>query len=503
MASLQTVGYLALGLSSVWFVKRAHYVYFTLTDIPTIGTFWFLFYLCWYQEFCDGASIQARGRLSQGTYFHHPTPLLPAQQQISGDKMISDIQKSKDEVLSFLDNALDLTQAEFQVPDKEMARDMYHTQIVKTTLTRNISARFEDVRDEINTACAEHMPCGDEWASVTVLPAMMKIISRGANRFFLGLDFCRNYELLDIFVDFTVRHVTNGIFLRIFPKSMRRIVAKYLLRSDSYQERAMEIMEPTIRYRLEQEEKYGPNWEGKPVNISIDIDASKTNCSKNDFISWLLAIATGPQRDVYDIVYRIVGINFAAIHTTSHSLTHALFDLGANPQYIQPLRDEIEAIMKRLDSFAKESQRFWGISPCHVRSAGFEGIHILEWSKDPSLAMISKSLPDLFIQMMSIMNRLTSSSHGASLTFETEEGEGVFHQFVTPDRSFVAFGIPGKHSCPGRFFAATEIKQALAYFVMNYDMKFEDEGVRPPNMVMGPAISPNGSAKMLFRKRRV
>ena len=55
--------------------------------------------------------------------------------------------------------------------------------------------------------------------------------------------------------------------------------------------------------------------------------------------------------------------------------THALFYLAANPQYIGPLREEVEGIvekegwskaavdkMRKVDSFLKECQRMEGIS---------------------------------------------------------------------------------------------------------------------------------------------
>lgn len=54
---------------------------------------------------------------------------------------------------------------------------------------------------------------------------------------------------------------------------------------------------------------------------------------------------------------------------------------------------------------------------------------------------------------------------------------------------------------PGRFFAANELKAMLAYIVVNYDVKFEDEGVRPPNMWLGLTILPDPTATVLFRKR--
>ncbi|KAJ7829871.1 cytochrome P450 [Mycena olivaceomarginata] len=51
---------------------------------------------------------------------------------------------------------------------------------------------------------------------------------------------------------------------------------------------------------------------------------------------------------------------------------------------------------------------------------------------------------------------------------------------VAPDH--LPFGT-GKHACPGRFFAATELKAMLAHLVINYDVKAEVEGVRPPDLV--------------------
>ena len=55
---------------------------------------------------------------------------------------------------------------------------------------------------------------------------------------------------------------------------------------------------------------------------------------------------------------------------------------------------------------------------------------------------------------------------------------------------------------PGRFFAANELKAMMAYIVMNYDVKLEQEGVRPPNVYAGFVVAPNPTAKVLFRKHQ-
>lgn len=43
----------------------------------------------------------------------------------------------------------------------------------------------------------------------------------------------------------------------------------------------------------------------------------------------------------------------------------------------------------------------------------------------------------------------------------------------------------------------------LAHLVLNYDMKLEKEGVRPPNFEIALAVVPNLTAKVLFRRRKV
>ena len=71
---------------------------------------------------------------------------------------------------------------------------------------------------------------------------------------------------------------------------------------------------------------------------------------------------------------------------------------------------------------------------------------------------------------------------------------------VTINSDSVAFG-QGRHACPGRFFASTELKILLAYIVKTYDVKLVDDA-RPPNLSRMNGILPHPAAKVYFRKRR-
>ena len=82
------------------------------------------------------------------------------------------------------------------------------------------------------------------------------------------------------------------------------------------------------------------------------------------------------------------------------------------------------------------------------------------------------------------------------------DGESHLHQFVTTQPNILNFGH-GKYACPGRFFAALEIKNILVRLIMDYDWKLPDGQGRPENLTAHEFIFPNPDAFLLMRKRPV
>jgi cytochrome P450 len=83
-----------------------------------------------------------------------------------------------------------------------------------------------------------------------------------------------------------------------------------------------------------------------------------------------------------------------------------------------------------------------------------------------------------------------------------QEGQPHKYQFVTTNSSHsMAFGH-GKHACPGRFFAANEIKTISAYLIRHYDLKAPDDwNGRPASLIFGHNLSPNPMLNILMRRR--
>ena len=81
-----------------------------------------------------------------------------------------------------------------------------------------------------------------------------------------------------------------------------------------------------------------------------------------------------------------------------------------------------------------------------------------------------------------------------------EHAPDKIFDMVTTNSDFVAFG-QGRHACPGRFFASTEIKIILAHIITTYDVKLVEDA-RPPDMFLMNSILPNPYSKIYFRKRQ-
>lgn len=415
---------------------------------------------------------------------------------VSGPKLIDDIRKAAEHELSFEEAAHENLEVRYTAGPC-IAENSYHVPIVRGQLTRNLPFLFNDVRDEVAKAFGDHIPPTDDWTPVAAHPVIMQIVARATNRVFVGAPKCRDSDWLDLSIQFTADLILGAHIITQFPQFLKPLAARFFTRVPAAIRRGRRHLERTIEHRKACLEQYGADWPDKP----------------NDLISWLLDEAKGEERTIHNLVTRVLTLEFAAIHTTSNSFVHALYQLAAHPEWAEPLRDEIEQVVKRegwskssldkmhrLDSFLKESQRYYALGGVTmVRRAmkdftfsdgtvipegTFVGVAVLATQHDPQYY----DDPDTF-------NPWRFSD------LREESDESGRHLLVSTGIEYFPFGH-GRHACPGRFFAAIELKLMLAHIVMNYDVKAELDGVVPPILEFGQNLAPNMKAKVLFKNRQ-
>ena len=262
----------------------------------------------------------------------------------------------------------------------------------------------------------------------------------------------------------------------------------------------------------------------------------------NDFLQWQIdrGAASGLpiESDPRTISARLLATNFAAIHTSTFSVTQTIFDLvSSNPKVIDALREESSAalaatgnewskttlqMLVKHDSALRESIRLGSflsvglirrvIAPdglvapngttCPYNSwigVASNGIH-----NDPSIYPDTETYNAFrFSDMREAEAKAEAVDEGVMASKESERDKLIKKanlSFVSVGSQYHPFGL-GRHACPGRFFAANELKLLLAYMIQNYDFEFLE--TRPPSNWMGPVLLPPMKATIKIRKRHL
>jgi len=243
----------------------------------------------------------------------------------------------------------------------------------------------------------------------------------------------------------------------------------------------------------------------------------------------------------------------AAIHTTTMATTAAIYDLAAHPEYIQPLRDELQQIIDedgqdidgdgfmrlkkpcmpklwKLDSFLKESQRFTPPQLSKSYPVQFREVvylltaHVVtnvRVTTAPLTLSTGHTLPTgtrigfaaYAIQHSSLTPTFSSTHNPSSKPVSQFDGLRFYnlrkvpgnenkHQYVTTSPDSLNFGH-GNHACPGRFFASNEIKVVLIELLRSWEFRFLEGRGRPENVLGDMRCAPDMREVMEFRRRKV
>jgi cytochrome P450 len=193
------------------------------------------------------------------------------------------------------------------------------------------------------------------------------LITRATSRIAGGDTLRRNEEWMTTAGSYSANVGLTILLLRPFPNFLRPFVAQFLspVRQMKRQVGCVKkLFAPMVEQRRAAEALNDPNYK-KP----------------DDFLQWMMDGVEDEEDFDPEILshHMLVLTSMAVIHTSSITLTQALYDLIARPEYLEPLREEIQVTFQngwenatkasldaqwRLDSFMRESQRFSSIGDC-------------------------------------------------------------------------------------------------------------------------------------------
>ncbi|OLN87551.1 Dihydromonacolin L monooxygenase LovA 7 [Colletotrichum chlorophyti] len=337
-----------------------------------------------------------------------------------------------------------------------------------------------------------------EWHESKVKGDMLDLISRLSSRVFLGAELCRNEAWLSIIKSYTVNAFQGAEMLHGYPSWLRFVVqwsnpqCKVLRQQVSD---ANKIIRPVLQGRRNQRQKAQRNGELAP--------------SYDDGIDWLEEESNG--RD-YDATGAQLCLSIVALYTATDLLVETVLRIVEHPDLLMDLRKEIvEALrlggwqkstlfeMKLLDSVLKETQRLKPVASAMMTRKVTADVTLpngLQLRKgERCIVDIGKMSdpviypdPEKFDAYRFV--RMRNNPELASQAY-----------LISTSPSHLGFGH-GKHSCTGRFFAACELKIALAHLLIKYDWKLVP-GHEHRWQEYGFDWLADGNARLLVRRREV
>jgi len=415
-----------------------------------------------------------------------------------GSELIDDIRKAPLDVLSTSEAFKETLQTEYTLETLNH-KDEYTTDVIRSKLTRNLANTFKDLHEELIMAVDDLIPETEhKWVKVPLLDTVQSVVCRATNRILVGVPLCRDSDYQNLNLGFAVNVTVFSIIISWFPKPLKPIVSRMLSNLPSKFQQEAEFIRPMVEERFAKMEEYGKDWDDMP----------------NDLLMWLMTEAKGVERCVEGFARRMLATHFASVHTTSLTATQVLYRLLANPEYLKPLREEVDAAIReegwtkagldkmcKTDSFLRETLRLNGFIALPSNRLVLKPFTFSNGVTIPAGATVSVPATSTHRD-----ERIYSNANEFDgFRFEKlrkidQDTKTNRYQSVSASSDFLPFGL-GRSTCPGRFLAVNQIKGLFAYIVATYDIKFEGgKSVPLDYRIAGVRIPTN--ANVMFRTRQ-
>ncbi|KAI9728824.1 MAG: hypothetical protein M1834_007211 [Cirrosporium novae-zelandiae] len=492
-------------LLSIFFVYRLTAKYYKAShawvDVPVLGGYGILG--SWIAGF--RWSRKARSLIQEGYKKYRDSAFQVATANgweifICNDDMIKEYRNLMDNQMSANAVTAELFQTKYTLPGAAEGIHKIPIPILSKGLTwlRTRAATktdpyFPEFVEEFLHAFSEELHLSDKgWNAVPCFETGTRMVAHLTAKSLVGRPMCRDPEIIDLFSTFGNVVPTSGFFITMFPEYLKPLAAMF-------------CSAPKVSDRLN-------------TMITLEIGKRRANPRKmpQDLTDWLMKWVDENAPDKYsdwDVCLQIVSSIFGAIHTTTQVLVHSLFEIATRKEYVEPLRQEIEESlreyggwvkeglesMKKLDSFIKECQRYNPLDSGSLARRTTKDFKFSNGLRIPEGNFIfTPNAPVLFDQTYYPNADQFDGFRFYKMREQPEQTNN--HTFVSTNPKYLQFG-DGRHTCPGRYMAADEIRMMLAYMLINYDITTENNGPRPGNTFFKKILFPDMKAHIMIRKR--
>ncbi|GIJ83279.1 hypothetical protein Asppvi_002098 [Aspergillus pseudoviridinutans] len=375
------------------------------------------------------------------------------------------------------------------------------SRLVKHVSQRQLTTTLNKITVPLSEECSlslqEIFTDNEWWHDIVLKDDIIRIVARLSSKVLLGDELCHDARWLKLTAQYTTVAFQAAQYLRIFPYYSRYFI-HWLLpgcwSARAQVKEARSIIGPVLKQRRRQ-------------NAALQAQGKKL-VEYNDSIEWFEQAAKGTY---YDPAISQLMMSFSSIHTSADLITQTIFDLAEHLEMIAPLRKEILAVLgehgwtkialyklKLMDSVVKETQRLKPVLSASMRRVATADVKLSDGTtirKDSMVAVSARGQRDPAVYK--------DPDHWDGYRFynmRQTAGHECVAQLVSTSPDHLGFGH-GQHACPGRFFAANEVKIFLCHFLLKYDFKLA-EGSMPRPRCSGFHINCDPVAKISLRRRQ-
>ncbi|KAK1658041.1 P450 monooxygenase [Colletotrichum godetiae] len=351
---------------------------------------------------------------------------------------------------------------------KEVTRDAHlATKVVLGQFQTQANKYVIPLSLKAKSAISDVMGHNKEWHTTHFYNQGLDLIVNTVEFIMVGEELSTNPEWLDISKKHALTMAVHARQLRLWSKLLRPFV-HYLsplgknLRDQADKTRS--LVEPIVRKRRAERATCLAKGVKPPVYV--------------DSIQWFEEAANG---DWYDATGAQLAMHFAGIYATSDLLIGSLVDICRHPEIIEPLRQEIRTCiseggwtpaslfkMKLLDSCMKETQRIKPVECATMRSYALRDVTFSNGTFIPKGELVAVAADRMNNPNIWEEPEKYDPYRFMRMRQDPEKAASALLENTSADH--VGFGW-NPRACPGRFFAAKEVKILLAHLLIQYDFK--------------------------------
>ncbi|KAI1498348.1 cytochrome P450 [Biscogniauxia marginata] len=379
---------------------------------------------------------------------------------------------------------------------------------VKADLTPALTRLNPTLAQEVQEALDLEMPPTSTWTEVDIHHVLLRVIAMASGRLFIGPELCRTEQYLDSSINYTMEVMEAQRAVQQMRPWLRPFLANSL---------------PQVK-KLGQRIKEAEDFLYPLVELRKQAASNPDDEKPDDLLQWLLARQPSFPDEISQNIARVqLGLSFAAIHTTTLTATNAFYDIAALPKFAPELREETLAAlaendgvftsnalqgMKKMDSFLKEVLRLHPATMAAFQRKVLQPFTLSNGQVIP--AGVTIEVPAVSVNSDSEIFadadrfdplRFYRLRQSAKQSGSVEKA--ALNQFVSVSQDSLTFGY-GRHACPGRFFAANEIKMIMANALLKFEFKNTDGSTeRYPNIEFAHMSIPDMKRKLMYRSIQV